>query len=159
MNTIQKFLRSEQSLCPFPQTGMQGGASMQGWGCQPAEIQGPWSHGQLAVTVQDSEGPSSSDNFLQLMKRRRGLPRRKVGQGRQLGQVALVSRFPAAFLATHPLPSRNQTHWPDEAAMWTLIGGLRAMATGGCLSPAHQPGPPYSPPSGQELRLCRRTGT
>lgn len=45
MNTIQKLLRSEQSPRPFPQTGMQGGAPMQGWGCQPAETQG------LAVTA------------------------------------------------------------------------------------------------------------
>lgn len=38
--------------------------------------------------------------------------------------------------------------------MQALIGGLRAMATGGRLFPARQPGPPCSP-SGQELRLQR----
>lgn len=74
--------------------------------------------------------------------------------------MALVSRSPAAILAAHPtepchpLPSRNQTPWPAEASMQALIGGLRAMATGGRLFPARQPGPPCSP-SGQELRLQR----
>ena len=45
----------------------------------------------------------------------------------------------------YPLPPRNQTPWPGEAVMQALIGGLRAMATGGCLLPARQPGPPCSP--------------
>lgn len=102
-----------------------------------------------------------SGHFFRPRKRRRGLPRRKAGQGRWPGQVALVSRVPAAILAAahptepgHPLPSGNQTPWPGETSMRALIGGLRAMATGGRLFPARQPGPPCSP-SGQELRRQR----
>lgn len=122
-----------------------------------------------AMAVDGSEclgcSPKLSDHFFQLRKRRVGLPRRKAGQGRWPGQVALVSRFPAAVFATyptepcHPLPSRNRTPWLGAAAMWALIGGLRAMGTGGRLFPARQPGPPCCLPSGQELRLYRGTGT
>lgn len=93
-----------------------------------------------------------SGHLLHLRKKRMEFPGRKAGQGRWPGQVALVSRFPAAILTAHPsepchpLPPCNQTPWPGEAAMQALIGGLRAMVTGGYLLPAHQPGPPCSPP-------------
>ena len=65
------------------------------------------------------------------------------------GQVAPVSRFPTVVTVhptepCHPLPPRNQTPWPGGAVMQVLIGGLRAMATGGSLLPAGQLGPPAS---------------
>lgn len=78
-----------------------------------------------------------------------GLPQRKAGQGRWPGQVAPVSRFPTVVTIhpaepCHPLPPRNQTPWPGGAVMQVLIGGLRAVATGGSLLPAGQLGPPAS---------------
>lgn len=65
------------------------------------------------------------------------------GSGYQLLSLLPTPLSPAAgsFHATS-----NQTPWPGEAMMPVLIGGLRAMATGGRLLPALQPGPPHSPP-------------
>lgn len=157
-NTTPGFPRSEQSLRPFPQTGVLGGAATRGWAAGLLRPRGP---GPPAVAVAGSGCPGCwpkllSGHLLHLRKRRMGFPGRKARQGRWPGQVALVSRFPAAVRTAHPtepchcsmplLPPCNQTPWPGEAAMRLLIGGLRAMATGGCLLPAHQPGPPSSPP-------------
>lgn len=43
LNTTQSFSGLSRACVPSLKTGMQGGAAMQGWGCQPAEIQGPLS--------------------------------------------------------------------------------------------------------------------
>lgn len=104
MNIAPGFLRSEQSLCPFPQTSMQGRAVMQG---SSAGLLSPRGPGPTAMAGDGSGWPGcwpkfTSDHFLHLRKRRMGLPGRKAGQGRWPGQVALVSRFPAAVLAAHP---------------------------------------------------------
>lgn len=80
----------------------------------------PRGPGPTAVAVDGSGCPGCwpkllSGHLLHPRKRRMGFPGRKAGQGRWPGQVALVSRFPAAVLTAHPtepchpLPPCNQT--------------------------------------------------
>ena len=160
-NTAPGFPSSEPSLGPLPQTGMQGGAALQGWGCWPAEIQGPWLHslgcGWLRMSRPLDQAPL------------RPLPppeEEENGEEGGSGEVARSGGSGFQLLSLLPTPrSRaassfpgNQTPWPGEAVMPVLIGGLRAIATGGHLLPARSLARPALPPaSGQKLTLCGGT--
>lgn len=101
----QSFSGLSRACVPSLKTGMQGGAAIQGGVASLLRSKGPC---PSSVAVDGSECPGCwtrilSGHFFQLRKRRMGLPRRKAGQGRWPGQVALVSRFPAAISPPTPL--------------------------------------------------------